>query len=219
MTTNIFKSILIVISITALMLVSGCADSTPKETVSITTEISEEIIPTKVMMVCSDEQCENPITEITISRNSPLWFLGETMPTVEAHMDGTPSVSDMSFLYEEGGWGLDYGEEGGLSFVGVSRSSFRDSKVTMVAGYYSPQLRIELFNDYDLGYVKMGELKALLGIDSPYYDWDNSGLYGIGTYFYFEGDTSTRYKIDFYSDSNAESVEVSICTTMYVRGL
>lgn len=219
MTTNIFKSVLIVISVVFTMFVSGCAAPTPTESVMITEEVTEEV-PTKVMILCTDEACKNTVRDITVSRNSPIWFMGERMPTVEEYIDEPAYVLDMSALYDEGGWGLEYGEDADLSFISKTRSSYRDSKVMAIYGSYTPYIKMELFNEYSLGYVKLGEIKKLLGSQEQsemYMDYNNSYMYGFGNYFYFEGNPSERYRIDFYSESDKDSVEKSVCTIMYVQ--
>ena len=205
------KRKLIPFFLSAAVLLTSCSSSGNKTTDGSTTasDVSQTVSGSnQAESVSSAEETEQAdgltktlqiydgidiIKEYDITPESPLWFIGEKLTTVAEMIDEEPEISD---FYAGGmGWALEYND----FLLFSSDMEYDYARVTTV----SPYTGCELFDGYRMGYLRLSELKDLLGN----YDVEQnlaSGYYVLASEFRlqnidqppftYEGRTYTAYE-------------------------
>ena len=142
------------------------------------------------------------IKEYDITPESPLWFIGEKLTTVAEMIDEEPEISD---FYAGGmGWALEYND----FLLFSSDMEYDYARVTTV----SPYTGCELFDGYRMGYLRLSELKDLLGN----YDVEQnlaSGYYVLASEFRFREDPQNYYSMVFSFENEYDTERCTMLTT------
>lgn len=214
------KRKLIPFFLSAAVLLTSCSSSGNKTTDGSTTasDVSQTVSGSnQAESVSSAEETEQAdgltktlqiydgidiIKEYDITPESPLWFIGEKLTTVAEMIDEEPEISD---FYAGGmGWALEYND----FLLFSSDMEYDYARVTTV----SPYTGCELFDGYRMGYLRLSELKDLLGN----YDVEQnlaSGYYVLASEFRFREDPQNYYSMVFSFENGYDTERCTMLTT------
>lgn len=144
------KKILLMLTILALLMTSGCNDNNEHGSTVVTIAKSDS----KSIRIYSDRFCKSLTYQGDVTDESPIWYIGESLNTAENIFENGYSVVDSYGTLS--GWGLK--SEDNLMFSESDRS-YDDSLVTRVV-WTTPS---PLFGEYTLGCIKFRDMKPVFG--------------------------------------------------------
>lgn len=142
------------------------------------------------------------VREYEITSESPLWYIGEELTTVDEMIDEEPDIGD--FFMGARGWLLEY-EDFLLFSYDMEYSS---AHVTTV----SPYTGCDLFGGYRMGYLRLSELKELLG-NSKVSESESTGYQTLSSVFRFKEYPQNYYSMVFSFENGYDDERCTMLTT------
>lgn len=147
------------------------------------------------------------VREYEITPDSPLWFIGEKLTTVAEMINEEPEVSD---TYMGGiGWNLRYDH----FLLFSSDMEYNYARVTTV----SPYTGCDLFGGYRMGYLRLSELKDLLG-NYNITENEATGYQILSSVFRFREYPQDYYSMVFSFENGYDNERCTMLTTYVSSG-
>ena len=140
------------------------------------------------------------VREYEITSESPLWYIGEEITTVDEMIDEEPDIVYMGAR----GWLLQYED-----FLLFSYDmEYNSARVTTV----SPYTGCDLFEGYRMGYLRLSELKELLG-NYNVTENEATGYQMLSSVFRFKEYPQDYYSMVFSFENGYDNERCTMLTT------